>query len=97
MSGLLARIQAAERGSWGESPTADIPRPKTPVRLRLFGQAGVRDPDAPCEDFAPGEPGGQCKTDGHYMCHECELAEICECGQIEARCECPPDEDFRRP
>lgn len=85
------RIEAAERGSWGESPTADLPRSKVTVRLRLFGQAGVRDPETPCDCFVPGEPSGQCKTDGHYMCLECEHAEVCECGQIEARCECPDE------
>jgi hypothetical protein len=32
---------------------------------------------------------GDCGTDGHYMCHECERAQICErCGEIDARCEC---------
>lgn len=42
------------------------------------GTPGVRDADAPCEDFepvgrafedAPGE--GNCETDGHYLCREC--------------------------
>jgi hypothetical protein len=86
---LRDRIVKAERGSWGESPNADLPRPKIVVRLRVFGRAGDRDPDAPCDEFTPGEPSGSCKTDGHYLCHECEHCELCEgCRQIEARCEC---------
>jgi hypothetical protein len=37
------------------------------------GMPGVRDPEYPCEAFAPGEPGyGRCDTDGHYMCMECK-------------------------
>jgi len=42
------------------------------------GVAGIRDIDAPCEEFLPeGEcaPGGaafsDCETDGHYLCEEC--------------------------
>jgi hypothetical protein len=36
------------------------------------GTAGVRDVDAPCTAFAPGEPSGTgCITDGHYLCREC--------------------------
>lgn len=97
MTPLQQRIQAAESGSWGESPNADLPPPKVPKRLRLFGLAGVRDPDHPCDDFSPGDPRGRCMTDGHYMCRECEHADLCEgCGHIEARCECPP-EDVTRP
>ncbi|MGH9966565.1 MAG: hypothetical protein ACREBG_01860 [Pyrinomonadaceae bacterium] len=37
-----------------------------------FGQPGVRDPDFPCAEFAPGEPNGRCSSDGHYLCHECK-------------------------
>jgi hypothetical protein len=38
-----------------------------------FGMKGVRDPDAVCDEFEPGESGrGHCDTDGHYMCKECE-------------------------
>ena len=89
----LDRIKAAEASrSWGESPFADLPQRKVVVRLRVFGRAGDRDPDAPCDDFTPGEPNGSCSTDGHYMCLECEHADLCEgCGNIEARCECPPE------
>jgi hypothetical protein len=57
------------------------------------GDPGVRDPDAPCTEFEPGEPAGRCETDGHYMCRECVHGRFCEtCEQIEARCECPDDE-----
>lgn len=47
-----------------------------------FGAAGVRDPDAPCSAFDPGEPepGSDCHTDGHYMCDECTRRASCECG-----------------
>lgn len=38
----------------------------------VFGQDGVRDPDAPCDGFKNGKPGdGTCETDGHYLCMEC--------------------------
>lgn len=90
MTDLRQRIEAAASGSLGESPNADVPRPKRFVRLTFIGQAGVRDPDHPCEGFTPGEPRGDCQTDGHYMCHECEHCQRCEaCEQIEDRCECP--------
>jgi hypothetical protein len=57
------------------------------------GDPGVRDPDAPCTEFEPGEPAGRCETDGHYMCRECVHGRFCEtCGEIDARCECPDDE-----
>jgi hypothetical protein len=48
-----------------------------------FGQAGVRDPEHPCEMFAPvanpdwlglevRAPGnGTCDSDGHYLCGSC--------------------------
>jgi len=40
-----------------------------------LGQAGVRDPDHPCVEFEPGSPaGGDCMTDGHYLCAECVQA-----------------------
>jgi hypothetical protein len=42
------------------------------------GTAGVRDVDAPCDEFQPvgspyvlSEGGGTCDTDGHYICSEC--------------------------
>ena len=42
------------------------------------GERGIRDVDAPCESFVPtGAPyelslgGGDCETDGHYICKEC--------------------------
>jgi len=92
VTALRERLAAAERGSWGESPNADLPAPKIVVRLRVFGRAGDRDPDAICDDFAPsGEASGDghCSTDGHYLCRECEHVKLCQgCRQIEAQCEC---------
>jgi len=42
------------------------------------GEPGIRDVDAPCEDFQPaGAPwvyaagNGECSSDGHYICAEC--------------------------
>lgn len=42
------------------------------------GEPGIRDVDAPCDDFVPaGKPwqdaagDGACDTDGHYVCREC--------------------------
>lgn len=39
---------------------------------------GVRDPEAPCEEFAPGEPdtGSKCDTDGHYLCMKCRHRKV---------------------
>lgn len=62
----------------------------------FFGQPGVRDPDAPCDAFAPGTPeaSGRCSTDGHYMCDECRLRATCAgCGQRPMQCECVGRED----
>lgn len=42
-----------------------------------FGDAGVRDPEYPCDVFDPLPDGvrpdgtGDCRGDGHYMCREC--------------------------
>jgi hypothetical protein len=59
-----------------------------------IGDPGVRDPDAPCSEFEPGDPDGRCETDGHYMCRECVHGKFCEtCDEIEARCECPVDDE----
>lgn len=50
---------------------------------RRFGAAGVRDPDHPCELFAPvpdidwlglrvaANGNGMCDSDGHYLCGGC--------------------------
>lgn len=56
-----------------------------------IGVAGVRDTANPCEDFTPGTPTtrGQCDTDGHYVCDECEYRATCEgCGLRPVHCEC---------
>lgn len=36
------------------------------------GLDGVRDVDAPCVAFRNGTPRGECESDGHYICQECE-------------------------
>lgn len=61
--------------------SAKQPRLKPPVMQDLIFQAahmldeigapGLRDRDAPCFDFEPGAPAGDCETDGHYLCDEC--------------------------
>lgn len=28
--------------------------------------------DEDCKEFDPGTPGGECQSDGHYMCWECK-------------------------
>lgn len=33
---------------------------------------GVRDPDSPCGEYAPGCPCGHCDGDGHYLCAGCQ-------------------------
>lgn len=42
-------------------------------RPGLFGTVGVRDPDGPCElfDGLGYDGGGDCMSDGHYLCTEC--------------------------
>lgn len=35
------------------------------------GTPGVRDQDNPCDEFDPGQPGGNCHGDGHALCREC--------------------------
>ena len=52
-----------------------VPDISTPLAEAHFGQPGVRDPEFPCRGFEPGEPSGDCKTDGHYMCQECQRCE----------------------
>jgi hypothetical protein len=49
----------------------------------LFGMAGVRDPESPCEEFDPVDDidwlglqltaagDGDCQSDGHYLCLGC--------------------------
>lgn len=51
----------------------------------FFGQAGVRDPEHPCDAFdpvkgidwlglfitAPGDASATCMSDGHYLCKGC--------------------------
>jgi DNA-directed RNA polymerase subunit RPC12/RpoP len=47
---------------------------------RIIGP-GVRsiDQDDNCTAFEPGAPGhGDCESDGHYMCLECELLSLAE-------------------
>jgi hypothetical protein len=58
-----------------------------------FGQRGVRDPEYPCAEFLPGEPSGQCMSDGHYLCNECTWSvPLCAtCGESWRLCECDPD------
>lgn len=58
---------------------------------------GVRDPDAPCEEFVRGKPGpfGDCETDGHYICDECVRRDTCEgCGWRTTQCECEEETDM---
>lgn len=48
-----------------------------PVYLPLYdgcivGQQGVRDTLNPCEYFKYGIASGNCESDGHYLCKECE-------------------------
>lgn len=37
-----------------------------------LGRPGFRSTEDPCEYFQPGEPSGDCYTDGHYLCIECD-------------------------
>lgn len=66
-----------------------------------FGVAGVRDPDLPCDAFAPGTPdaGNRCDGDGHYLCWECSELRLCDggCGQRPMCCACLDPENEVRP
>lgn len=55
------RHWTAIRLGWLELKYWHLPPDETP---------GVRDVDAPCEYYEPGEPGagGGCHSDGHYLC-----------------------------
>lgn len=44
-----------------------------------FGDAGVRDPENPCESFEPVAT-KDCAGDGHYMCRECARLRACQSG-----------------
>ena len=55
----------------------------------FVGKAGLRDPEAPCEMFEPGEPAsrGGCDTDGHYLCDECVFIALRELRRRRDQCE----------
>jgi hypothetical protein len=44
-------------------------------RAPRMGQPGVRDPDGRCDAFDGRgyDGGGDCESDGHYLCLECSL------------------------
>jgi hypothetical protein len=44
------------------------------LRAGRLGAPGVRDPNAPCENYDPSDKQGalaNCETDGHYLCEGC--------------------------
>lgn len=45
----------------GTNPLADVPD----------GVPGIRDDDAQCDGYQPGQPSGLCAGDGHYLCKGC--------------------------
>jgi hypothetical protein len=46
--------------------------PRTAEGRVCDGLPGIRDIDARCDVFRPGEPAGtECAGDGHYLCAEC--------------------------
>ncbi len=52
------------------------------------GEPGVRDVDAPCDVFEPGESGhGPCETDGHYLCVECVHIDLATLRRRRDQCE----------
>lgn len=55
----------------------------------ILGSPGVRDPDAPCSAFHPGEPleDGDCDTDGHYLCRECRHISLVAIRRRNDQCE----------
>jgi hypothetical protein len=58
---------------WKDHPFSPPPRPRRPD-----GTPGLRDEDAPCTFFDPGEtvPTNTCMTDGHYLCQECRHRKV---------------------
>jgi len=66
--------------------------PRAPLNSRLLPLAhlnGIRSVDEPCVEFVNGTPGGNCETDGHYLCEECSRRASCTvCGLRPVRCEC---------
>lgn len=67
--------------------------------VTTIGQAGVRDPEYPCEAFRPVgrafeqvteadiHAGNTCETDGHYMCTECTEISLAELRRRRGRCQ----------
>jgi len=89
---IIAEIQALEVEAERTAEAARQARRRLIIAQGLgFGAPGIRDPEAPCEAFAPGEPSGDCLTDGHYLCDECRERATCEggCGRRPSQCECP--------
>jgi len=68
----------------------EVPSPlRGPTFGALLGCPGVRDPDFPCIDFAPGRPLGRCEGDGHYLCRDCKELRLCgECARRTLDCTC---------
>jgi hypothetical protein len=69
--------EAREMLWWGVLVYRNI-RERSKERLPV-GTPGVRDPDLPCDAFRPGKPGGDCETDGHYLCEECAERRLFVC------------------
>ena len=55
----------------------------------MLGMDGVRDPGSLCDAFTTGTPTGDCETDGHYLCDECERRATCDCGCGSRPVHCP--------
>jgi hypothetical protein len=58
-----------------EAALAEVERLRAPAAAAAprgsVGDPGVRDPDAPCSDYAPGPGAGDCGGDGHHLCRGC--------------------------
>ena len=55
----------------GPSAAKELSR-RTERWRALIEAPGVRDPEVPCTEYAPGEPtDGGCEGDGHHLCRRC--------------------------
>lgn len=68
---VLAKLSLVLRGCSDAAQAVEAWEHAEAARKQTFGSPGVRDPDSPCAEYAPGEPDGQCESDGHYLCKEC--------------------------
>lgn len=73
---LLSVIAWAARRAWAHAKKKKTKRARRAAggvgdTSGGLGTPGLRDPGAPCAEYAPGPGHGDCETDGHYLCRGC--------------------------